>query len=141
MQQVADLVAIFDQRAREIRRTLSGHYEHKNVKPFLDEFNELHAEHLTYLRNGQFVVAREVVNRKHHLSFRLQRDEFWASRRDEPFAMLYSVDTDAWARGPLIQRYANDLGFAGAIGFESRSARVNAEDHYMAVLYRRRTDA
>jgi hypothetical protein len=137
-QQLGDLVEIFEQRARVIKQTLSKHYKHSQVNDFFRDFNELHDEHITYLKNGQFVVAHEVLNRIHALSAGLERGEFWASERDKPGISLYSLN---FAPGLLIQTYGKYISAAGTTGFDTHRSRVSAEQQYLEVLSNRTNEA
>lgn len=102
-----ELASLFRRRADVIERNLGLHYKYASVKTYLDEFRLLHAEHLSFLSQGNLILAHEVVNRIHHLSYRLERDEFWARHRIETPGLSYMLRPDAFEHGWITQRYAD----------------------------------
>jgi hypothetical protein len=107
---VDELIAILENRAKNIRLELSPYYKYAPVKKYLRQFKELHEKHVSSLRDGRLIQAHEVLSEIHKLSADLESDEFWSRHDAETPDVRYSLSDDAFQRGKLICEYvAGDM--------------------------------
>ena len=131
-----ELVALFEHRAQTIERTLSQHYAHSDLGPFLKEFRQLHSEHIAHVRNGHLFLAHELVGRIHALSYELESEEFMQRGFAEHgigFALRqYSANfREMFAHGVIRIVYSEGLG-----GVSSADKTVeSAEAAYSRLLH------
>ena len=100
-----ELIEILNMRASKINHDLSQYYRYANIKEYLDEFNRLHKLHIEALKNGNIVLAHEILVDIHKLSFELAGDEFWTRHEIETPNVAYSLCLDAFQRGELVYGY------------------------------------
>jgi hypothetical protein len=145
-QQLRDLVALFELRARALEAELSKHYRYASIDEFLNRFRPLHARHLDYLRQENLVLAHEVLGQIHALTYRLQADEFWRRHNAETPSMRYMLKPTEFMDGPASRLYARGYYEAGVnrleamafglppMGPESLPACQSARDNYSMIL-------
>ncbi|WP_415878122.1 hypothetical protein [Methylomonas sp. TEB] len=100
-----ELIRMVSLRAQKIAASLAPHYEYATVSSYLSRFQSLHESHVDALRRGSLIEAHEIVCQIHDLSRELQSDEFWTRHNKETPDVCYSLNFDAFQRGPLIEWY------------------------------------
>jgi hypothetical protein len=102
-----ELIKILEFRAEVIERDLQKHYE-TEVKECLAKFLSLHSQHVAALRQRQYVLAHEILQKINNLSYSLETSEAGLHRRlGADYAML---GMEAYSKGALMCGYvAGDL--------------------------------
>jgi hypothetical protein len=116
---VNELVAVLEPRAARIRAKLREHYSKAPVEDYLARFDDLHNRHVKALKQGQFILAHEILGEIHTVSFELSSEDFWTDNHG-----LYSLRDDAFQRGVMICAYV--------VGrFESYSEHYPSHEGYV----------
>ena len=100
-----ELILILEQRAEIIVNRLQPFYRYAKVKDYISTFKNLHDRHIESLRNGNVILAHELLGQIHKISADLESDEFWRSHRAERPGWAYSLRPDAFQRGRMICEY------------------------------------
>lgn len=99
------LVSILEFRAIEINKNLSSFYEYVEIEDYLDEFNRLHALHVSAIRRNDLILAHEILRKIYNLSSEIENSEFWEDHRINRPGTFYQLLSDAFSRGELICGY------------------------------------
>ena len=89
--QINQLVLILDFRAQKIKNDLSAKYHFINTKQVLEEFEFLHHKHITALREGNLILAHEILKEIYSLSEKLETEEFNTVSYIYCFGCRYSI--------------------------------------------------
>ena len=120
-----ELASILEDRAARIKAELAQHFNYTPVQEFLNQFDQLHASHVEALLQGHLVRAHEILNEIHELSFKLQKNEFWARHRHKTPDVKYSLSPEAFQRGHLIEGYVGSEAMEKLVK-EKMQARMRA---------------
>lgn len=72
----------------------------------MNEFETRHTRHIKAIKNGDLILAAEILKSIYELSTDLDRDEFWTRENIKNPDARYSLCMDAFATGDLIELYA-----------------------------------
>ena len=66
---ITELIKLLEQRAIVLRSKLETYYKYAEVSRFLTKFNELHWKHISALKDGNIILAHELLGQIHELFF------------------------------------------------------------------------
>lgn len=103
---LSELISFYESRADNVRRTLKENIKYEPVSEYLKDFDELHAQHILALENGELIVAADILSQINTLSRSLEYNEFWTRHDNETPGISYKLCADAFIRGEMIRIYA-----------------------------------
>jgi HEAT repeat protein len=105
---VDELCELLELRAEKINNELSGFFQWTSVSEFLEKFNALHGKHIKALRDGNAILAHEILGAIHQISYELSRNEFWENEKRSFHRMVYCFSSNAFQDGPLVRIYTGN---------------------------------